>query len=165
MKLLPFIAAIICISCNQQKTETKNIAAEDQSVIFKSIVDEKNSLAEKWYAESNIDSLATLFASNLVQMPPNQPATIGIENFRKGWTQSFTWGKWLFSIKAQEVKASGDLGIELGKYTLLFEPNNTSPIPAIKDTGNYVVHWQKINNNWKIVWDAPVSSVQQISSK
>lgn len=160
MKQLLFLGAIISvIACNQNKTETKEISVEEQSVALKKIVDEKNSLAEKWYKAGNIDSLVPLFADNVVQLPPNQPATIGIENFRKGWTQSFTWGKWNFSIKVSEVKASGDLGVELGKYTLSFEPNASSPIPAIKDTGNYVVHWQKINNDWKIVWDAPVSTV------
>jgi ketosteroid isomerase-like protein len=160
MKQLLFIAAIISvIACNQNKTEAKKISVEEQSAAFKKIVDEKNALAENWYKAGNIDSLVPMFADNVVQLPPNQPATVGIENFRKGWAQSFAWGTWNFSIKASEVKANGDLGVELGKYTLSFEPNETSPIPAIKDTGNYVVHWQKINNDWKIVWDAPVSTV------
>ena len=160
MKQMLFITSIIyLIACNQTQTASKENSAQKQSAQFKKIVDEKNALAEKWYREANIDSLATLFSDNVVQMPPNQPPTYGIENFRKGWIQSFTWGKWIFSIKAQEIKANGDIGVELGKYTLSFEPNNTSPIPAIKDTGSYVVHWQKINNDWKIVWDAPVSSV------
>jgi len=92
-------------------------------------------------------------------MPPNQPATIGVENFRKSWAQSFQWGNWSFSLKAQEVKANGPLGVEFGKYTLSFEPSSNSPIPAMKDTGNYVVHWEKIDKDWKIVWDAPVSTV------
>lgn len=160
MKQLLFLAAIISIiACNQNKTETKETSVEEQSTALKKIVDEKNSQAEKWYKTENIDSLVSLFADNVVQLPPNQPATVGIENFRKGWAQSFTWGTWNFSIKASEVKANGDLGVELGRYTLSFEPNASSPIPVIKDSGNYVVHWQKINNDWKIVWDAPVSTV------
>ena len=153
------------VACNQSSSENKEPNHEEQSIAFKKTVDEKNTLAEKWYIESNVDSLATLFADNVVQMPPNQPPTIGIENFKKGWAQSFQWGKWIFSIKAQEAKANGDIGVELGKYTLSFEPNSTSPIPAMKDTGNYVVHWQKINNDWKIVWDAPVSSIANSLSK
>ena len=155
-QLLFFVTVLFLISCTETKKEN---AVSDRSADFRKAVDEKNALAEKWYRGSNIDSLATLFADNVVQMPPNQPPTIGMDNFKKGWAQSFQWGNWIFSIKAQEAKANGDIGVELGKYTLSFEPNNTSPIPAMKDTGNYVVHWQKINNDWKIVWDAPVSSV------
>jgi ketosteroid isomerase-like protein len=159
MKQLLLMSAVISlIACNDSKEAKKDSIAE-QSTVFKKIVDEKKAQAEKWYAEGNIDSLATLFADNVMQMPPNQLPNNGIENFRKGWAQSFQWGKWIFSIKAQEAKASGDLGVELGKYILSFEPNSNSPIPAIKDTGNYVVYWQKINDNWKIVWDAPVSTV------
>ena len=159
-QLLIFVAIIPFIACNQTKTESKEGHPQHQSAKFKKIVDEKNALAEKWYMEGAIDSLATLFADNVIQMPPNQPPTAGIDNFRNSWSQSFQWGKRIFSIKAQEAKASDDLGVELGKYTLSFEPNNTSPLPAIKDTGNYLVHWQKINGDWKIVWDAPVSTVR-----
>ena len=159
-QLLIFVAIIPFIACNQTKTESKEGHPQHQSAKFKKIVDEKNALAEKWYMEGAIDSLATLFADNVIQMPPNQPPTAGLDNFRNSWSQSFQWGKWIFSIKAQEAKASDDLGVELGKYTLSFEPNNTSPLPAIKDTGNYLVHWQKINGDWKIVWDAPVSTVR-----
>jgi ketosteroid isomerase-like protein len=158
LKILFIAAVILTAACNQTKT-TEHAATNDNSETVKQIVDTKNALVEKWYKEKNIDSLATLFAENVVQMPPNQPATFGIENFKKSWTQSFQWGDWVFSIKADEVKASGNLAVELGKYTLAFEPNSSSPIPAIKDTGNYVVHWQKINNDWKVVWDAPVSTV------
>ena len=159
-QLLIFVAIIPFIACNQTKTESKEGHPQHQSAKFKKIVDEKNALAEKWYMEGAIDSLATLFADNVIQMPLYQPPTAGIDNFRNSWSQSFQWGKWIFSIKAQEAKASDDLGVELGKYTLSFEPNNTSPLPAIKDTGNYLVHWQKINGDWKIVWDAPVSTVR-----
>lgn len=160
MKQSLFIAALISVAaCNQNKTTDQTSASNESAESVKQIVDTKNALAEKWYKEKNIDSLATLFADNVVQMPPNQPATFGIENFKKGWAQSFQWGDWIFSIKADEVKASGNLAVELGKYTLAFEPNNSSPIPAVKDTGNYVVHWEKINNDWKTVWDAPVSTV------
>jgi ketosteroid isomerase-like protein len=160
MKQLFLITTLIaCIACNQTQSGKKDSSVVVPSAEFKKSVDEKNALAEKWYREGNADSLATLFADNVIQMPPNQPPTVGIENFRKGWSQSFQWGKWNFSIKAQEVKMNGDLGVELGKYTLFFEPNSSSPVPAIKDTGNYVVHWQKFNNDWKIVWDAPVSTV------
>jgi ketosteroid isomerase-like protein len=160
MKKFLYIAALFSvIACNQTTTTKQTNASSDDSKAVKQIVDAKNALAEKWYKEKNIDSLSELFADNVVQMPPNQPATVGIDNFKKVWAQSFQWGDWIFSIKAQEVKSSGSLAVELGKYTLDFKPNNSSPIPAIKDTGNYVVHWQKINNQWKIIWDAPVSTV------
>jgi ketosteroid isomerase-like protein len=158
MKKVIFILAVVLISCNNQQIK-EEVSASDQSAALKKIVDAKNSQVEEWYRTGNIDSLCTIFADNVVQMPPNQPPIIGIENFRNAWSQSFQWGKWNFSLKTQEVKASGTLGVELGKYTLSFEPSTGSAIPPIKDTGNYVVYWEKINNVWKAVWDAPVSTV------
>ncbi|UWX54227.1 hypothetical protein NYZ99_14805 [Maribacter litopenaei] len=29
----------------------------------------------------------------------------------------------------------------------------------MQDMGNYVVLWEKIDDDWKVLWDAPVSSV------
>jgi ketosteroid isomerase-like protein len=158
MKQIIFVASVFLTSCANQQIK-EDVPVANQSAVLKKIVDEKNTQVETWYRTGNLDSLCTIFADNVVQMPPNQPPIIGIENFRKSWAQSFQFGKWNFELETQEVKANGDLGVELGKYTLSFEPNPGSPIPPIKDTGNYVVHWEKINNVWKAVWDAPVSTV------
>ena len=158
MKQVISALALILASCTNQPTH-QEVSISEQSEELKKFVDARNAQAEEWYRNGNVDSLSSIFADNLVQMPPNQPPIIGIENFRKSWAQSFQWGKWNFTLKSQQVKASGNLGIELGKYVLSFEPGAGSPIPPIKDTGNYVTHWEKINNVWKAVWDAPVSTV------
>jgi ketosteroid isomerase-like protein len=145
-------------SCQQSPVSEEQLSA-DNSENVKKIIDEKNAQAEAWYKAGLVDSVATFFADNIIQMPPNQPPIVGIEKFKESWNQSMQFGQWEFSLKAQEVKQSGDVAVELGKYTLEFTPNENSPIPAINDKGNYVVLWEKIDGNWKVVWDAPVSEL------
>ena len=156
--LIILIAFMTFFSCQETKNyEEPN--SSDYSEQIKKIIDEKNAQIQSWYAAGLIDSVALHFADNCIQMPPNQPALVGIESFKEAWNQNIQFGKWEFELLAQEVKASGDIATELGKYTLSFTPNENSPIPTIVDKGNYVVLWEKINDDWKIVWDAPVSEL------
>jgi len=115
--------------------------------------------AESWYKNKQADSLVSIMADNVIQFPPNSNPLVGKDSVRNYWKQLFQFGSLDFSILTQEVKANGPLAIERGKYTIKFTPETNSPIPAFADTGNYLAYWQKINEDWKIVWDAPVSSI------
>ncbi|SDQ76212.1 YybH family protein [Flagellimonas zhangzhouensis] len=145
-------------SC-QQPQKPEQLSGPDYSEQVKQIIEAKNEKVEAWYLAGQVDSVATIFADNSIQMPPNMPPLVGIENYKTGWAQNFQFGKWDFDLMTQEVKASGNLATELGKYTVIFTPNENSPIPPMNDKGNYVVLWEKINGDWKILWDAPVSEV------
>lgn len=157
--IVPFLATslfIVLQSC-QQPQKPELLSGPEYSEQIKEIIDAKNSKVEAWYLAGNVDSLATIFDSNSIQMPPNMPPLVGIESYKAGWAQNFQFGKWDFDLVTQEVKASGDLATEWGKYTVIFTPNENSPIPPMNDKGNYVVLWEKIDGDWKIIWDAPVS--------
>ncbi len=156
--LLILLETSVIFGC-QPSTVAEEQSDTDSSENVKQIIEEKNAQLEAWYKAGMIDSAATHFADNTIQMPPHQPALVGIEQYKESWKQSVQFGQWEFDLQTQEVKQSGDLAVELGKYTLTFTPNEDSPIPAINDKGNYVVLWEKINGDWKIVWDAPVSEL------
>jgi ketosteroid isomerase-like protein len=81
------------------------------------------------------------------------------KTIKPGGKQNIQFGDWQFDFNTQKVKASGDLATEYGKYTMLFTPNKTSPIPAMEDKGNYMVLWEKMDGDWKVVWDAPVTEL------
>lgn len=156
-----FLLTILFIafsSCQKSKNLDKQSGSEYSNEI-KKIIEEKNAEIEVWYSAGLIDSVVTHFADQSIQLPPNQPPLIGIENFKEAWNQNLQIGKWEFDLNTQQVKADGNLASEFGTYTLSFSPNENSPIPAIKDKGSYVVLWEKINDDWKVVWDAPVSEM------
>lgn len=164
LSILSFLVVLIVFNSCEKPKETIKEFGPEYSEQVKHIIDSKNAKIQAWYAEGMIDSAAAHFADDCIQMPPNQPPIKGKANFIASWNQSIQFGTWQFDLKTQEVKASGDLATELGSYTLTFTPNETSPIPAMTDTGNYVVLWERIDGDWKIVWDAPVSTVPMPTS-
>ncbi|MBS1928025.1 MAG: DUF4440 domain-containing protein [Chitinophagaceae bacterium] len=153
--LLPFL------SC-QTKMETESDMQkriDNESVKAKEAIIQNNLQIEKWYKAKQIDSILNYMANDIIQFPPNNKPLIGKDSVRNNWNQLFQFGAVDFSLQTQDVKANGPLAIEWGKYTLTFTPADKSPIPAFSDNGNYLVYWKKINNEWKAVWDAPVSSM------
>ncbi|UWX54228.1 hypothetical protein NYZ99_14810 [Maribacter litopenaei] len=103
-------------SCKQSQ-EMKMTSGAEYSEEIKQIIMAKNAEIEKLYAEGMIDSAATHFAEDCIQLPPNQPAIIGNENYKAAWKQNIQFGAWDFELNTEKVKASGD------------RPRNTVPIP------------------------------------
>ena len=163
MKKISFYSIFLLsiLSCNI-KTETDSETQEritNESLKAKESISTNNKQIEKWYKAKQIDSLINYMADNVIQFPPNSKPLIGKDSIKNYWGQLFQFGNIDFSLQTQEVKANGPLAIELGKYSLKFIPNEKSPVPAFADSGNYLVYWHKINDNWKAVWDAPVSTM------
>lgn len=142
--------------------DSKKDSGPEYSETIKSIIETKNAKLETWYAQGMIDSVAAHFAEDCIQMPPHQPPIMGVENFKKVWKGNAEMGTWNFDLQTNDVKASGDLAVEYGSYILTFSPNETSRIPAMSDRGNYVAMWERINNDWKIVWDAPTPTTPML---
>lgn len=128
----------------------------------RSIIERHNSEAVRWYASGDADSLASLFAEEAWQMPPNSPPLIGRDAIRQFWRQAVTFGKWQFSLQTQDVSVSGPIAIERGKYVLKFVAGPGAPpgLASFEDRGNYLVHWRRESDGeWRAVGDAPVSEV------
>ncbi len=143
-------------SCQSPVASVVPAVATDTEEV-KKIIDEKNDQLEILYKTRQIDSAATYFADDVIQMPPNSPAIKGIEMYKKRWMEATGMAEWDFQFEAQEVRRTGDMAVELGRYTLSLTPTENSPIPPIEDSGHYIVLWELIDGDWKIVWDAPVS--------
>lgn len=159
-----FGLCILLIWNCQQPKENKEVSMKEDLKDVRKIIDKKNDQLVVWLKEGNIDSAATIFADNIIQMPPHQEPLQGMDKFKKSWKENLGNGKWDFKIEAKEVKVCDKMAVERGEYVLNFSPNETASMPAFKDEGNYVVLWEKIDGDWKIVWDAPVSKTPMPNS-
>lgn len=138
-----------------------SIPAQDPREV-RTIIERHNSNAERWYASGEVDSVASLFAEDAWQMPPNSPPLVGREAIRQFWRQAVKWGKWEFSLRTQDVSVSGPVAIERGKYVLKFVAGPGAPpgMASFADQGNYLVHWRRESDGeWRAVGDAPVSEL------
>lgn len=123
-------------------------------------IEARNAAAERWYVNGNVDSLVTIFGSDVRQFPPNMPAIVGRDSLRAFWAQAFQWGKWELDLQTEDVVASGPFATERGRYSLTFTPGTRSPLPAMRDRGNYLVFWRRDpDGQWRAIWDAAVSEV------
>jgi uncharacterized protein (TIGR02246 family) len=126
------------------------------------VIERHNSDAVRWYASGQTDSIASMFAEDAWQMPPNGPPLVGREAIRQFWSQAVKWGKWEFSLQTQDVSVSGPIAVERGKYEIRFATGPGAPpgMASFQDRGNYLVHWRRERDGeWRVVGDAPVSEV------
>ena len=129
---------------------------------LRAVIDNHNRDIERYYASGATDSLALMFALDAWQMPPNNPPLVGRDAIRGFWQQAMGWGKWKFSLRAEDVQTSGSIAIERGKYKTTFVAGPGAPpgMTSVSDQGSYVVYWRReADGNWRIVWDAPVSEM------
>lgn len=128
----------------------------------RAVIDDHNRAIERYYASGATDSLASMFARDAWQMPPNNPPLVGQDAIKGFWQMAMGWGKWKFSLRAEDVQTSGSIAIERGKYTTTFVAGAGAPpgMTSVSDQGSYVVYWRReADGNWRIVWDAPVSEI------
>ncbi|WP_185968806.1 nuclear transport factor 2 family protein [Carboxylicivirga sp. M1479] len=133
-----------------QKKELQNVTSE---------IKKQNKRFEKFYLNGHADSLGLVFDKNVKQYISHQSPTKNLDELIKNSKLQMSWGKWDFVISTEEVKLSGQMAVERGKYQFSFTPNEQSPIPAQIDSGNYIAVWEKFDETWKIVWDAPVTEL------
>lgn len=146
-------------SCKVNDEEQDLVKSEDPKEVRR-IIESKNKQIEMWTKQGMVDSLGSVFADNVIQMPPNQKPSEGLKRLKSNWKGNIAQGVWDFNIKTKEVKVCGEMAVELGTFKLHFTPNQSGNMAEFKDEGNYVVLWEKIDGNWKIVWDAPVSTMR-----
>ncbi|HET9582217.1 MAG TPA: DUF4440 domain-containing protein [Gemmatimonadota bacterium] len=135
--------------------------ADTEPAEVRAIIEAHNAKLEQWYAKGEIDSVATVFAEDAWQMPPNSPPLVGRVAIHDFWSRATGWGGWNFDLQTEDVVVAGPAAIERGSYSLEFAPNETAPegMAPFRDTGNYIVYWRlDPHEGWRIVWDAPVST-------
>jgi uncharacterized protein (TIGR02246 family) len=125
-------------------------------------IERHNADAVRGYATGDVESVASLFAEDAWQMPPNSPPLVGRNAIREFWGSAVRWGKWNFTLEVQSVDVSEPIAVERGKYVLRFTAGSGAPpgMKSFEDRGNYLVHWRhEPDGDWRIVADAPVSEL------
>jgi len=105
-------------------------------------IERHNADAVRGYATGDVESVASLFAEDAWQMPPNSPPLVGRKAIREFWGSAVRWGKWNFALEVQSVDVSEPIAVERGKYVLRFTTGSGAPpgMKSFEDRSNYLVH-------------------------
>src|SRR5512134_528791 len=106
--------------------------------LVQQIIETRNANAVRWYAAGDVDALATIFAEDAWQMPPNSLPLAGRDAIREYWRAALRWGKWHFTLKTQRVDVSEPIAVERGNYVLSFTADSGAPagMTSFEDRGN-----------------------------
>jgi uncharacterized protein (TIGR02246 family) len=105
----------------------------------------------------NYDQVATLFASDGVLMLPHHESSQGPKVIERALRQYGDSGYQNLRFETIRVDYSGDMAIEMGRYTVSIELGNAT----IVDAGKFLRAWRRLGA-WRIVGDSWSSSMPSV---
>jgi ketosteroid isomerase-like protein len=155
--LLVGVGLCACSSKVEQQPPATTVNA---TAVARRAIDSANANLERWYATGYADSIASAFAVDARQMPPNGPPIVGRDSVRAFWAGMLPMGRWIFDFATDDVVAADSVAVERGHYIVQFTAGRKGGIPSFDDRGNYIVLWRRESDGkWRVVWDAPVSEL------
>jgi ketosteroid isomerase-like protein len=149
--LLAVVGALACDRSEQADEVGSRSDQESQTV--RAEIERLATDYERWVAQGNLDSVATLLGEDAYVLPPNHPAIMGRSAWLAWARPMFAHGSWTDELTIESVVANGPLAVERGRYVMTFIPGPTSPPEAVamSDTGKYVQHWHRDAGRWRMV--------------
>lgn len=115
-------------------------------------------LSDDWMraiAARDVDRIVAIHASDAIVMVSNNPLAKGSVAIRAMWGGMLnTPGMSLKWVPTRIDVVSPRVATEYGTYTLSFD----GPQGKVNDAGNYTTIWHKVNGQWRVAIDAPVTS-------
>ena len=154
MTALAMLALLGCAPQSNEKAtaDSAAMAAVDPAAV-RTAIDAANTIATEALNTGDVEKWLTLYKSDAVVLPPNQPAWRGTDGIRagaQGMLKEVTISGAAFSV--EDIKTSGDFAVETGTYVMTMTP--TKGGKPINDKGKYIVAWERQpDGSWKIMRD------------
>jgi uncharacterized protein (TIGR02246 family) len=140
------LAAAVFVGCTPT---TVNQASEEAAI---------RAVANEYMSAFNAhdpERLVALHAPDAVVMVSNSPLATGTGAIRTAFSDFFRMGSPQLTFTPTRIDVvSPTVATDYGTYTLTLN----TPQGTVTDRGNYTTVWHKINGQWRLAVDAPVSS-------
>lgn len=139
---LPCLTALALVAACAAPAD---LAVEEQAI---------RDLDRQWVeavAAADTMAIADIYAEDGYFMPPNALRVDGREAIRSAWAGMLGAPNVSLTFQPAEIRVAeaGDMACDIGTYALGMD----GPEGRIEDEGKYVVVWQKINGEWKVLAD------------
>ena len=111
-------------------------------------------------SEGKFEEASRHFTADMVQMIAGQPPIQGREAWIATQQQMASMGQWDLELEVLDFEFMGDRAVERGRGVQTFVANESSPLPSMEQTGDYLVLWVRTDEGWKIRWDYVVLETQ-----
>jgi ketosteroid isomerase-like protein len=126
-----FTLSILIFSCKQESLDSE---AASQSATVEELGQMNRDFAKALTAKDAV-AAAILYDENASLLPPNEQIVTGRANIQSYWQGAIEAGIIDASVKTIDAKSSGDLGYEIGIFTLRFQGAKGD---TIVETGKYI---------------------------
>ena len=158
------IVTIVLLLCGVVNLYSQN----DRTDLKQSIQKLEDQWSQAWVA-NDVNKLGSLYTDDAISMQPDQPMFKGKDEILAGDKKQFESGiKYKSTVsKTQQVYGTGDIVYEIGTYSSVFTPANSTE--EVTDNGKYVKVWQKQSDgSWKIktdTWNSDPNPKMQAGAK
>ncbi len=98
--------------------------------------------------KGDLDSLMSVYADDVIMLPPNQPQRVGKASVRSMWEEVLNDFAVEVSVAVEEVEVAGQWAFERGTFVMKLSPRAGGA--PIEDTGKYLdVLRQQPDGSWK----------------
>jgi ketosteroid isomerase-like protein len=99
-------------------------------------------------SRGDLDSLMSVYAEDVISLPPNQPARVGKAAVQAMWEETLSDFAVEVSVSVEEVEVAGGWAFERGTFNMRLSPRAGDA--PIEDTGKYLdVLRQQADGSWK----------------
>lgn len=112
-----FTLLILIISCKQESVDSETAS---QSATVEELGQMNRDFAKALTAKDAV-ATAILYDENASLLPPNEPIVTGRANIQAYWQGAIDAGIIDASVKTIDAKSNGDLGYEIGMFTMRFQ--------------------------------------------
>lgn len=116
--VMTFLLSISVISCKQDSLDSKEIETSKSATVEE--LGQMNRDFAKALTAKDAAAAAILYDENASILPPNEPIVTGRANIQAYWQGAIDAGLIDGSVKTIDAKSDGDLGYEIGTFTLRF---------------------------------------------
>lgn len=115
-----------------------------------------------WNA-GDCEMLASLYTPDAVAMPPNTPASVGMNAMRLSCKKDFEQFKEENRSLVEDVRVSGNLAVARGTQEASTTPKKGGN--PVRDKEKWIVVYQRqTDGSWKILWEIYNSDLPQMAS-